>query len=108
MATYKVLGQTAPAATNYTTALYTAPGGSSAIVSTITVANISASSDTFRIRVAVADAAVGNKQYLFYDVPIAANSSLTLTLGLTINSSDVIYAGSTGGNCAFNAFGQEN
>lgn len=108
MATYKVLGQTAPAATNYTTALYTVPGGSSAIVSTITVANISASSDTFRIRIAVADAATNNKQYLFYDTPVSANSTLTLTLGLTVAATDVIYAGSASGNCSFSAFGQEN
>jgi hypothetical protein len=108
MATYKVLGQTSPATANYTTALYTVPSGGSAIVSTITVANISASDDTFRLRVAVVDGAVNNKQYLFYNTPIAANTTLTLTLGLTVASTDVIYAGSTGGNCAFNAFGQEN
>lgn len=108
MATYKVLGQTAPAAANYTTSLYSVPAGKTAIVSTITVSNISASSDTFRIRVAVVDGAVNNKQYVFYNTPIAANSTLTLTLGLTLGSTDVLYAGSAGGNCAFNAFGQEN
>ena len=45
--TYKVLGQSNPAATTATT-LYTVGAGKSAVVSTITVCNQAASAATFR------------------------------------------------------------
>jgi len=50
--TYKVLGQSNPAATTATT-LYTVGAGKSAVVSTITVCNQAAATATFRIAVRV-------------------------------------------------------
>lgn len=105
--TYKVLGQSSPAAANYTTALYTVPSGTSVIISTVSVANRSASMDTFRIRVATANATLSDKQYIAYDVPIAGNSTATFSIGMTLGATDVLYAGSNGGNLSFNAFGSE-
>jgi len=48
--TYKVLGQSNPSATTATT-LYTVPSATQAVVSTIVIANLTASSATFRIAV---------------------------------------------------------
>ena len=57
--TYKVLGQSAPAATTNTN-LYTVPAASSAVISTIVVANRSAAAVTYRIAIRPAGATVAN------------------------------------------------
>lgn len=103
----KILGQTAPSAASYTTALYTVPSGKETVTSTLTVSNRAATADTFRIRLAQANEAVANKQYVAYDVTIAAYSTITFTLGMTLAATDVVYAGSNAGNCSFNLFGDE-
>jgi hypothetical protein len=104
--TYKVLGQEAPAATTNTT-LYTVGSGKQTIISTIVIANRSASGATYRIAVRPGGATLANLHYIAYDVAIAANDSTALTLGLTLGAGDVItiYASST--NLSFGAFGTE-
>lgn len=104
----KVLGQQAPAAANYTTALYTVPSGKSAICSTLVVTNRAATSDTFRVRVAVANAADSTRQYVAFDTVVLPNSILPITIGMTLAATDVVYAGSAGGNCSFQMFGDES
>lgn len=102
--TNKVLGQAAPNATTEGT-LYTAP--SAAICSTLIVCNRSATPTTFRVSVGVGGAATENKQYLYYDVPIAGNDTFAATIGLTLANTDVvrIYAGAA--TLSFTLFGQE-
>lgn len=104
--TYKVLGQSNPAATTATT-LYTVPSATQAVVSTIVIANLSATTGTFRIAVRVAGATLANSQYVAYDVSVGANDSTALTLGITLGATDVItvYASST--SLTFTAFGSE-
>jgi hypothetical protein len=104
--TYKVLGQSNPAATTLVT-LYTTPAATSTIVSTLTAANISASTLTYRIAIRPAGAAIANQHYLAYDVALLANTTQTMTLGVTLATGDVIsvYASSTG--AAFHAYGSE-
>ena len=48
--TYKVLGQSNPAATTATT-LYTVPSATSTVISTITICNQAATAATFRVAV---------------------------------------------------------
>jgi len=76
---YKVLGQSAPSATTATD-VYTVGSGKQAIVSTITVANRSATARTYRIAVRPAGAVLANQHYLAYDVTLAANDTTALTL----------------------------
>ena len=104
--TYKVLSQTAPSATTLTDS-YTVPGATQAVVSTIDVCNRGATATTYRLSVAVAGAADATKQYIAYDVPIAANSAQTLTLGISLGAADVVrvYAGAA--QLSFNIFGVE-
>ena len=104
--TYKVLGQSKPSSASNSD-LYTNPAGGQAIVSTIAVANTSGSDDTFRIYIRQngASAAVGNA--LAYDTPAVANTTTTLTLGVTIDAADVITVYSGSGNLTFQAFGLE-
>jgi glucose-6-phosphate dehydrogenase assembly protein OpcA len=104
--TYKVLGQSAPAATTNVN-LYTVPAATSAVISTIVVANRAAVNDTYRIAIRPAGVTLANEDYIAYDVAVGANDSTTLTLGITLAATDIItiYAGTA--NLSFNVFGSE-
>jgi hypothetical protein len=104
--TYKVLGQSAPAATTASD-LYTVPSATSAVISTLTVCNRGASPSSFRISVRPAGASQTNAMYIVYDGAIAANDMLAFTLGLSLAATDVItvYAGTA--DLSFNAYGTE-
>jgi len=104
--TYKVLGQSAPAATTETS-LYTVPAATTAIASTLTICNFSTTPTTFRAYVAVANAATASKQYLYYDVAIGGNDTFCATLGLTLAATDVLKVYCGANTLAFNLFGQE-
>ena len=103
--TYKVLGQVNPSAATLTTG-YTVPALTSAVVSTVVVTNRGAAT-SFRLSVAVAGAADNNKQYIAYDVPIAANETMTFTLGISLATTDVVRVYATLATLTFNIFGVE-
>jgi hypothetical protein len=104
--TYKVLGQTAPSATTNTN-LYTVPANTQAIVSTIVVTNRSSSFVSYRIAVRPAGAVVASQHFIAYDVNVDPLDSTAITLGITLNATDIItvYAGTA--NLSFSAFGSE-
>lgn len=104
--TYKVLAQSNPAATTATT-LYTVPAATSTVVSTLTVANLGGSSATYRISVRPAGEGQANKHYIAYDVTVGANDTTTLTLGMTLATTDVVTVYASTANLAFNLFGSE-
>lgn len=104
--TYKVLGQSNPAATTATT-LYTVPASTQAVVSTIVIANLAATSATFRIACRVAGAALANSQYVAYDITVGASDSTALTLGVTLGAADIITVYASTANLTFTAFGSE-
>lgn len=103
---YKVLGQSAPSATTATT-LYTVPSATDTVVSTIVVANRAASAGSYRIAIRPAGASLANQHYLAYDVAIAANDSTALTLGITLDATDVITVYASSADMTFTAFGSE-
>ncbi len=104
--TLKVLGQSAPTAANLTDA-YTVPAATSAVVSTIMVANRSATATTFRVSVAVAGAADTVAQYQYYDIPIDGNDSFAATIGMTLAATDVVRVYATLATLSFSLFGTE-
>lgn len=104
--TYKVLGQSNPAATTLTT-LYTVPAATETVVSTITVANLSASTITYRVAIRPNGASIANSQYLVYDASLGANSTVAYTLGITLDATDVISVYASDTNATFQAFGSE-
>lgn len=104
--TYKVLGQVNPSATTAST-LYTVPSSTSTVVSTITVANLAGTAATYRISVRPAGASQTNAMYIAYDVTVAANDTTTITLGITLATTDVITVYASTANIAFNAYGSE-
>ena len=103
---YKVLGQSNTSATTATT-LYTAPSATQTVVSTITICNQAATAATYRIAVRVAGASLSASQYVAYDVSLPANASDTLTLGITLNATDVITVYASTATMSFAAFGSE-
>jgi hypothetical protein len=103
---YKVLGQSAPAATTDTN-VYTVPAATEAVISTIVIANRAATAGSFRLAVRPNGATIANQHYIAYDVPIAANDSTTLTLGITVDATDVITAYCSSANMSVNVFGSE-
>jgi glucose-6-phosphate dehydrogenase assembly protein OpcA len=103
---YKVLGQSSPAATTATT-LYTVPSSTSTVVSTITVCNQASTAGSFRIAVRPAAATLAAQHYVAYDVPIAANDTTALTLGITLATTDVVTVYASSANMSFNAYGSE-
>lgn len=103
---YKVLGQSAPSATTATT-LYTVPASTDTVVSTIVVANRAASAGSYRIAIRPGGASLANSHYLAYDVAIAANDSTALTLGITLDATDVITVYASSADMTFTAFGSE-
>jgi glucose-6-phosphate dehydrogenase assembly protein OpcA len=102
----KVLGQSNPSATTLTT-LYTVPSAKEAVVSTISVANLTSTAATFRIAVRPAGASVENKHYIGYDITVGASDSTLITVGLTLATTDVLSVYASTGNLAFQAFGDE-
>jgi hypothetical protein len=103
---YKVLAQSAPSATTDTN-IYTVPAATESVISTIVIANRNATAATFRIAVRPNGATLANQHYLAYDVPIAGNDSTTLTLGITVNATDVVTVRASTANLSFNIFGTE-
>jgi len=104
--TYKVLGQSDPAAATLTT-VYTVPGATSVVGSTIVVCNRSSVATTFRIAVRPAGAGIANQHYLAYDAEILGNEIYTFTIGFTLATTDVISVYATLATLSFNVFGQE-
>jgi hypothetical protein len=102
----KVLGQSNPSAAAATT-LYTVPAAKTAVISTLVVANLSATAATYRIAVRPGGATLANSQYIAYDVALSGNDSTALTIGITLAATDVVTVYASTANVTFTAFGDE-
>ena len=103
---YKVLAQSAPSATTATD-VYTVGSGVETVISTIIIANRAASAGTFRLSVRPNGATQTNAMYCAYDVPVAANDSTTLTLGITMDAADVLTVYCSSADMSVSVFGTE-
>ena len=103
---YKILGQIADASAN-DVALYLVPASTEAIVSTIVVCNREAANNTFRIATKTDNSAVANTDYVAYDTVIAGNDTITLTLGITLQTGAEISVGASDALVTFQAYGTE-
>lgn len=106
-AAYKVLGQSCPSGTTNVD-IYTVPASTSAVASTLSVANITTSNATFRVAVRPAGASIANQHWIAYDASVLANDSVFLTLGVSLAATDVVTVrASTANAVAFSLFGTE-
>lgn len=104
---YKELGQSSPSA-NTDTTLYTVPSATTAILSGVTVANISSAAAKYRVAVRINGAAISNGAYKAFDVTLPANDSVTILQGYGLAAGDVITVRSdTTSAIAFSANGVE-
>lgn len=105
--TYKVLGQTAPTDTANTD-LYTVPADTSAVASTLQIANVTGVAVTFRVFVRIAGASPTDGNAIAYDAPLAANSFASITTGMTLSATDVVSVQtSIADSLTFTLFGSE-
>ena len=104
--TYKVLGQSIPAATTQAT-LYTVPSATQAVVSSVVICNQAASAATFRLAIRVGGATLATSQYIAYDVTVGANDSTVLTMGLTLGAADLLTVYASTATVSFSAYGSE-
>lgn len=61
---------------------------------------------TFRLRLALGAAAVDNKQYLYYNLPIVPNDSFTLSLDIGMLPGDQLIAYASTANLSINLFAE--
>ena len=104
--TYKVLGQVAPSASTATT-LYACTSALGAVISTVSICNQNATTVTYRLSVRPAAAVQTTAMYVAYDVSLPANTTDTLTLGLTLANTDVVTVYTSTTAVSFNAYGSE-
>ena len=103
---YKVLGQLEPSATTLST-LYTVPSSTQAVCSTLFIANTSSNYDIVRVAVRKSGASITDSHYIYYDLTLSGKQTLVSTIGLTLDTTDVVSVYSSGGVSAFNLFGTE-
>jgi len=88
--------------------MYTVPASTEAIVSTITVTNVTGTDASFRIFVVEDGDSASTGNALAYDATITANSFTAFSLGVTLGSADALVVRSgTGSAVTFQAFGTE-
>ena len=104
--TYKVLGQSAPSATTATT-LYTVPSATETVISTIFVCNRGTDAATYRIAVRPDGATLANQHYIAFDISILPKTSTAITVGVTMDATDVLTVYASSADLSFNAFGSE-
>jgi hypothetical protein len=103
---YKVLGQINPSATTATT-LYTVPSATETVISSVIVANLSTSPATYRVAIRPDGEALANKHYVAYDVAVNGSDTTIMTIGLTLNATDVVTVYASSANLAFGVYGSE-
>ncbi len=109
MAKDGILAQVAPTTTGADTLLYQAQASARIAVF---VCNRDAGAQSFRLRVATkgtADAATpGNRQYLFYDTPLAIGETLEVANTLRLAEGDALWVRPSAANLTFTVIGVES
>jgi len=103
---YKVLAQSNPAATTDTD-IYTVPSATETIISSIIICNQGVSDDTYDLAIRPNNATLSAEHYLARGVTVGAADSTTLTLGVTMDSTDVLTVQAGGTALSFAVFGAE-
>jgi hypothetical protein len=83
------------------------PAGKSTVCSTLNIANLSNTNETFRISVVPSGSTLQAKSYLAYNTVIPANDSISLTIGMTLGQYDKVKVYASSISQSFNLFGTE-
>lgn len=88
--------------------MITVGAAKSQVVSSITIANVTATAATARVHARIAGAAVATSNAVVYDISVAGNSTITLACGITLAATDVLSVRTGTANAlTFTAFGSE-
>jgi len=71
------------------------------------IANSDTAAGTFRVAIRPAGATLANQHYIAFDSSVQANDTITLTLGITLATTDIITVYASSANFSFNAYGSE-
>lgn len=107
--TYKRLGAINPSA-NTQTNVYVVPAATSAVVSSITICNQSASNASYSIALMDAsqfNAAAPTATFIVRGATVPAADTIILTMGMTANAGMVLVGNTNSSNISFSAFGSE-
>jgi hypothetical protein len=89
----------------YTT-LYTTPASTQTVVSTVSVANQTTAAANYRIAVS-ATSTPTLAEIIVFDGTVAANDTITLTLGITLEATKRLMVNANSPEITFAAFGSE-
>ena len=105
--TYKIIAQSAPAATTETV-IYTVPNSTSTVISTLTVCNQASTPATYRIAIRpAADSTTAAKHWIVYGATIDGSDSTMLTTGTTLAAGDKVIVYASSATMSFNLSGME-
>ena len=105
--TYKILGQSSPTTTSNVD-LYAVPALTNTVVSTLVITNINAAAATATVYIRKAGATAGAANTLIKAASIAVADFKAITIGITLQATDVItVASGTANALSFQAFGSE-
>ena len=99
----RILGQSLPPAATEAV-LYNCT--STATISTLIACNTGTAAE-FNVAVRRKGASAEDKQYIYFETPLAAGESFALTGGMTLGEGESIWVESDTGDVAFNLFGAE-
>jgi hypothetical protein len=104
--TYKILGQITGSLSGSMATLYTVPGATQTVVSSLVISNQSSTATPYRIAAIPSGTSLEAKNYLAFNVAISGSDSTALTLGITLGAGDFIQVSGvpTG---SFSLFGSE-
>lgn len=104
--TYRVLGQSAPAAATDTD-LYTVPAATQVVISSIIVCNQAGATRQFRVAIRPNGAALAVEHYIYFNVGVAATDTFAATLGITLDAGDVVTVRTNNTTVSFSIYGAE-
>lgn len=103
-ATYKNSKIQGTSSTSTYSTLYAVPSGKTAVISTISVANASSSSITYRLSILDSDATPSSSNWLVYDSIVSANDTTFITVGITLTSGQYLKISSSSNSSTFMCF----
>lgn len=105
--TYKNARIQGTASTSTYSTLYTVPSGTSTVISTISVANTSASDVLYRIGIVDTDINPTATDWLVYDSYAAANDSTFMSVGIVLTAGQRLKISSASNSLTFMCFMSE-
>lgn len=103
---YKILGQLQPTP-NALTNLYVTGASASAIVSALTITNLTDSNSSYSLVVRPINESLGDKHYIIRGGVLPGREQITISSAATMNSNVILAANTNGTSVSFQAYGAE-